>query len=113
MTGCRAPLSELSPEALARAAPLAGIGRKSGDLVLGLSAVRRTDGLALILVESGISPRTLNELGRHRQRGVQVYQVQALLPLTAMLGRSDAHVIGVKRGALADGMMAKLGGVVS
>lgn len=109
MEGKSTRIPVLSHGALIRAAALAGIGRKSGDLVAGLSAVRRSRDLALIVVESGISNNTLDELVRYTRHGTRVYQVEALLPLTSMFGRCEVRVIGVKRGPLAAGMMARLG----
>jgi hypothetical protein len=108
VTDPTAGVVELAPAALIRAASLAGMGRKSGDLVVGLSAIRRTRELALVLVETGIASRTLMELAALQHRGAQVFRVQALAPLTRVFGRDDVHVIAVKRGHLADGMLAKL-----
>lgn len=102
------PPLELDAPALERAAPLAGIGRKSGDLVVGLSAVRRTQDLALIVLESSLSRHTFTELARRRRAGVLVFQVDSLSPLTAAIGRQDARVVGVKRGPLAEGVIARL-----
>jgi hypothetical protein len=102
-------LPELGADALLRAAPLAGIGRKCGDLVTGLSAVRRAKDLALVIVAADISRHTLSELARLQQGGTQVFRTPSLAPFTGAFGRTDLQVIAVKRGNLARGLMAKLG----
>ena len=108
MTDYSGAVPTLDADALCRAAPLAGIGRKSGDLIVGLSAVRRTQHLALVIVEEGISRHTLSELARLAQRGTRVFQTPNLSPLTQAFGRTDLRVVAVKRGNLARGLMARL-----
>ena len=97
----------LLADASARAlASLLGIGCRSGDTVVGLSAVRRTAGLAFVFASSGLAERTLRELAG--KPGVRVYQLVEMQHLTRAFGREDAQVVGVKRGYLAHGLTKRL-----
>ena len=83
---------------------LLGIGCRSGATVVGLSAVRRAKGLALVFASSDLAQRTLRELARLERGGTRVFQVQPMEVLTQGFGREDAQVIGVLRGDLARGL---------
>ena len=102
------PVPDLSPKQVAAVAPLVAIGGQSGDTVVGLSAVRRTRGLAFVFVDASISDNTLSELGRRRREGTRVLRVPSMPELAARLGRTDVSVLGVKAGPLAAGVARKL-----
>ena len=74
--------------------------------MVGLSAVRRTDGLAFVFAGSELAERTLRELAG--KPGAQVYQIADMQNLTGAFGREDAQVVGVKRGDLARGLAKRL-----
>ena len=98
----------LTAEAVARLASLAAIGRKSGATVVGLSAVRRTRDLALVLVDEAVSANTMQELASLQHRGIRVFSAASLLPLTRAFGREGVLVVGVRQGALAQGLSQRL-----
>ena len=102
-------LPQLPAAALQGAASLGGIGLRAGHLVVGLSAVRRTSDLALVLLVAGISPHTRRELASLVRRGVRVFQVDDLEPLAAPMGRPGIRVLGIKAGPFASGMARRLG----
>ncbi len=102
-------IEELSSTAAASLASLVGIGCQSGDVAMGLSAVRRAgNGLAFIFADAGIAPGTMAEVSRLHQRGTRVFRVSPLSQMTVSAGRSDVSIMGVKSGSLADGIRAKL-----
>ena len=83
-------VEELSSAAAARLASLVGIGCQSGDVVMGLSAVRRAgNGLAFVFADAGLAPGTMAEVSRLHQRGTRVWRVSPLSQMTASAGRSD------------------------
>ena len=87
---------------------LVGIGCQSGDVVMGLSAVRRVGSLALIFADASLAEGTLKELSRLAHHGTRVFRVSPLSTMTAVAGRQDVMVMGVKEGSLAEGMAKKL-----
>jgi len=99
---------ELSPEQVRRLASLVAIGRRSGDTVTGLSAVRRAGALAYVFADASLAAGTLAEMGRLASRGAQVWRVACLADMTREFGREDLLVIGVRRGSLADGVARRL-----
>lgn len=103
-------LEELGCEAAARAAPLMGVGVQSGAVVIGLSGVRRAHGLALVFVAASVSANTQAQLARLARGGCRILRCSTLAPLTTPLGRSDVSVLGVKKGALAEGVCRRLEG---
>jgi hypothetical protein len=106
-------LSELPllDQAAAKAiAPLVGIGGKSGDTVVGLSALRRSRPVAYVFVAPSLGAATLREIAGWRRDGTRVYQVEAWAELAGVLGRADALVLGVKPGSLAQGLERRLQG---
>ena len=103
-----APIPDLKAAAVAQLAPLVAIGCRSGDTVLGLSGVRRTRGLAYVLVDPRLAPGTQRELAQLQGRGTRVFRVEDLGPVRQACGRPDVLVIGVKAGNLADGLAARL-----
>lgn len=98
-------MEDLPDEAAARAARLAGVGARSGAVVVGLSAVRRTKDLALVFVDASVSQNTQRELDGLTRRGARVLRCADLGTMTAPMGRTDASVVGVRRGPLAAGMI--------
>ena len=107
------PLSEptltLLDEARARSlSPLLGIGCRSGDTIVGLSAVRRAAKLAFVFASGELAPRTLRELTGLAGGGTRVYQVTKISALTRSFGREDAQVVGVVPGDLARGVNQRL-----
>ena len=101
-------MEEISSEAAARAASLIGLGARSGAVVVGLSAVRRTRDLALIFVDATLSANTQSELERRRRQGVRLFRLAPLSALTGTMGREDASVLGVRQGSMAEGLLARL-----
>ena len=101
-------LEEVSPQILARASSLIGLGARSGDVVVGLSAVRRTRGLALVFLADTISENTLAELARLQRQGTRVFRCPSLAALTGGMGREDASVVAIRAGPMADGILARL-----
>ena len=101
-------LPELTGEKVARIASLVGIGRKSGDTVVGLSAVRRTRDLGFVFMDAQVSQNTARELAGLRQRGVRVFRAASLLPMTQVFGREEVLVIGIRRGGLTQGIAGRL-----
>lgn len=99
-----AELEELTPEAAQAVARLMGVGAQSGAVVIGLSGVRRTRGLALVFVDASVSANTQRELSRLQAQGARVFRCADLTDLTRSIGREDASVAGVKAGTLAQGM---------
>lgn len=102
---------ELPLEQARRLASLVAIGRRSGDTVTGLSAVRRAGPLAYVFADASLAVGTLAELSRLAARGVQVWRVASLAELTRGFGREDLLVIGVRRGSLAEGVARRLAAV--
>ena len=88
-------------------ASLVGIGCQSGDVVMGLSAVRRLKSPALLFVAASLASGTVTELSRVGVAG-RLYRVPVLKVMTATAGRSDVMVMAVKAGSLAEGMIARL-----
>ena len=101
-------MEEVSPQVLARASSLIGLGARSGAVVVGLSAVRRTRGLALVFVAETISENTRRELARLQRDGTRVFLCRSLEALTAAMGREDASVVAVRAGPMAEGILARL-----
>lgn len=98
----------MSPQILARASSLIGLGARSGAVVVGLSAVRRTRGLALVFVAETISENTRRELARLQRDGARVFLCRSLEAMTAAMGREDASVVAVRAGPMAEGILARL-----
>ena len=98
---------EFDPAAIAAIAPLIGIGCQSGDIIMGLSAVRRVVAFSFLFLAADLAEGTLRELAR-RHSGSRFFRVGDMSKLTAVAGRSDVSVVGVKPGPLADGIAAKL-----
>ena len=90
------------------ASRLMGVGAQSGAVVVGLSGVRRTKGLALVFVDVSVSDNTQRELSRLERHGTRVFLCAKLAELTRPIGREDASVVGVRAGTLAMGMMKTL-----
>jgi hypothetical protein len=90
-------------------ASLVGIGGKSGDTVVGLSALRRSRPLAWVFAAPGLAEGTLRELAGWRGQGTVVCRVEGWEELAGGSGRPDARVIGVRPGALAEGIGRRLG----
>ncbi len=101
-------LQTLSPEQASSVASLVAMGSQSGATILGLSGVRRCRQLALVLVDVSISENTQSELARLSEYGVRVFRVEGLSAVTSRMGREDVHVLGVRAGDLANGILAKL-----
>lgn len=89
-------------------APLVGIGGKSGDTVVGLSALRRSRPLAYVFAAPGLSAGTLRELAGWRREGTLVCRVESWADLAGPTGREDALVIGIRPGNLAEGVGRRL-----
>lgn len=89
-------------------APLVGIGGKSGDTVVGLSALRRSRPLAWVFAAPGLSEGTLRQLAGWQREGTVLCQVEDWAELAGRLGRPDALVIGIRPGALAEGLKRRL-----
>ena len=87
---------------------LLAIGCRSGDTVVGLSAIRRCEHLAYVFVDSRLAQRTLREMAAWEQRGACVFLVDEYVRLTEAFGRQDARVVGVHTGSLADGIAGRL-----
>ena len=102
-------IPELDSQLAAQLASLVAIGCKSGDTVVGLSAVRRTRGLAYVLVDAGLAEGTVRELARLQKWGTRLFRVASLSDVTRAFGREEVRVIGVKRGSLAQGIAGRLG----
>ena len=98
----------LSASQAQRLGPLVSIGGQSGDTVVGLSAVRRARHLAFVFVAAATADNTWRELLGREARGAQVLRVEDMAALTRGLGREDASIVGVKAGALAEGMARRL-----
>ena len=108
---CGSPGGEtefLDQAAAAAVSSLIGIGCKSGDTVMGLSAVRRARKLAYLFASPDLAAGTWKELGRRRRAGTRLFRVADLSRLTAAAGRGDLSVVGVKPGGLAAGIAARL-----
>lgn len=101
-------VEELSSATAMALASLIGIGCQSGDVVMGLSSVRRVRGLAFVFVDAGIAPGTLAEMERLQRAGTRVYRVAPLSQMTGSAGRYDVFIMGVKSGSLADGVRARI-----
>ena len=101
-------LPSLDPAAAKAIAPLLGIGGKSGDTVVGLSALRRCRPLAYVFVAPGLGAGTLRELAGWRRQGTAVCRVEDWAELVGPVGREDALVIGIKPGPMAEGVRQKL-----
>ncbi len=98
----------MDEDASARLAPLVAIGCSSGDTVIGLSAVRRTRKLAFVLLDDQLAEGTRRELTALSRFGTQLLHLPSLVAVTRLFGREEVKVVGVKRGALARGIAAKL-----
>ena len=98
----------MSPQALARVSSLIGLGARSGAVVVGLSAVRRIRGPALVFMADTISQNTRRELARLRRDGARVFLCRSLEAMTAAMGREDASVVAVRAGPMAEGILARL-----
>ena len=100
---------DLAEEIAQSLASLVGIGCQSGDVVMGLSAVRRVGSLAMVFADASLAEGTLSELSRLARHGTRVFRVSPLSLMTAVAGREEVSVMGVKEGSLAAGMSKKLG----
>ncbi|HCL27551.1 MAG TPA: hypothetical protein DIC52_03835 [Candidatus Latescibacteria bacterium] len=100
-------MEELAAEQIARASRLIGVGAQSGAVVVGLSGVRRTRGLALVFLDASVSANTQREMTRLERQGARIFLCAQLADLTRPMGREDVSVVGVRSGSLARGM-AKL-----
>lgn len=98
----------LEPTQAQRLAPLVSIGGKSGDTVVGLSAVRRTRDLAFIFAARDVAANTWRELLQRESRGARVLCLDDMTALTRGLGRTDASIVAIKAGPLAQGVAARL-----
>ncbi len=87
---------------------LLAIGCRSGDTIVGLSAVRRSEQLADVFADCALAERTLRELADWERRGARVFVVEEFTALTQAFGREDARVVGVGPGSLADGIAKRL-----
>ena len=87
---------------------LVGIGCKSRDTVLGLSAVRRVKQLAYVFVSVSTAAGTVRQLAALAQGGTQLFLVQEMEALTRSCGRPDVLVVGIKPGGLARGIAGRL-----
>ena len=103
-------MEEVGSQVVARASTLIGLGARSGAVVVGLSAVRRTGDLALVFLAASVSANTQKELSRLQRDGVRVVRCPSLEPLTSAMGRQDASVVGVRTGSMAAGIFARLDG---
>jgi hypothetical protein len=101
-------MEELTVAETLGASRLMGVGAQSGAVVVGLSGVRRTKGLALVFVDVSVSDNTRREMSRLERHGARVFLCAELAELTRTIGREDASVVGVKAGTLAKGMMKTL-----
>lgn len=99
----------LGAEQVRAIAPLVGIGGKSGDTVVGLSALRRSRPLALVFAAPGLAQGTLAELTGWGREGAAVFRVEEWEELAGRLGRPDALVLGIRPGPLAEGICRRLG----
>ena len=97
-------IEDLPVEDAARASRLIGVGARSGAVVIGLSAVRRTKDLALVFLDAGVSDNTQRELAHLSTKGARILRCADLGALTGVMGRLDASVVGVRRGPLAKGL---------
>ena len=100
---------DLSEEIAQSLASLVGIGCQSGDVVMGLSAVRRVGSLAIVFADASLAEGTLSELSRLTRHGTRVFRVSPLSLMTTVAGRGEVSVMGVKEGSMAAGMNKKLG----
>ena len=98
----------LQPAQAEHLAPLVSIGGKSGDTVVGLSAVRRTRDLAFIFAAGSVADNTWRELLQRESRGARLLRVDDMAVLTRGLGRTDASIIAIKAGPLAQGVASRL-----
>lgn len=89
-------------------APLVGIGGKSGDTVVGLSALRRSRPLALLFASPALGANTLAELAGWRREGALLFVVEEWQEVAGRVGRPDALVLGVRPGSLAEGIQRRL-----
>ncbi|MCC7262890.1 MAG: hypothetical protein IT369_10245 [Candidatus Latescibacteria bacterium] len=89
-------------------APLVGIGGKSGDTVIGLSALRRNRPLALVFASPGLAEGTLAELAGWRREGALLFVVEEWEVVAGRVGRPDALVLGIRPGPLAEGIQRRL-----
>lgn len=102
------PISPLDADTVARLVPLVAIGCSSGATVIGLSAVRRTKKLAYVLLDGQVAQGTQRELAQLSRFGTQILQLPSMATVGQAFGRTDVKVVGIKRGALAQGIAAKL-----
>ncbi|MGY8824675.1 MAG: hypothetical protein ACKVJG_12195 [Candidatus Latescibacterota bacterium] len=101
-------MDKLEEQQAVAIAPLLGIGCSSGDTVVGLSSLRRTEKLAYIFADAALAERTLRELEEWQKKGACVFGLEEFTLLTRAFGREDARVVGVKRGSLAKGIKKRL-----
>ncbi len=87
---------------------LLAVGCRSGDTVVGLSSVRRSARLAYVFADSQLAERTLRELAEWEETGTRVFVLDDFASLTQTFGRSDARVVGVAIGSLANGIAGRL-----
>jgi hypothetical protein len=97
-------MEDLAADAAEGVSRLMGVGAQSGAVVVGLSSVRRTKGLALVFLDASVSDNTQREMARLERQGARVFRCAALTELTRTMGREDASVVAVKSGPLAKGM---------
>ncbi|MDA0335582.1 MAG: hypothetical protein O2782_10480 [bacterium] len=101
-------MEELTAAGALGASRLMGVGSQSGAVVVGLSGVRRTKGLALVFLDVSVSANTQREMADLQRHGTRVFRCAPLADLTRSIGREDVSVVGVKAGPLAKGMVQVL-----
>ena len=87
---------------------LLAIGCRSGDVVLGLSSVRRVAHLACIFVSRTLSAGTVRQLLLLAHQGTVIYELEDIELIRVRVGRPDIMVLGIKSGSLAAGVTKKL-----
>ncbi|NKB66886.1 MAG: hypothetical protein GKR89_07495 [Candidatus Latescibacteria bacterium] len=101
-------LPRLNRDQAAALTSLVGIGCKSRDTVLGLSAVRRVKQLAYLFVSVDTAPGTVGQLAQLERQGTRLYLVDGMEALTRSCGRPDVLIVGIKPGGLAEGIGGRL-----
>ena len=99
----------VSTDALAQAAALIGIGRRGGQVLTGLNAVRYARDLALIVVEESLAAGTRRQLAGGVGRQARLLVADSLAEWAAAAGAEGVQVVGLRRGPLAKGVVAKIG----
>ena len=101
--------TQVEAVALARAAALIGIGRRGGQVLTGLNAVRQARDLALIVVEDSVAAGTRRQLAGGVGRSARLLVAASLSEWGAAAGAEGVQVVGLRRGPLASGVLAKIG----